>query len=101
MMKRYLLSAAALMAAVSISTAAGAEAQIDAPETPATAIHGAPANTPGFGGSSANPNGVGKNGGGGIHNIAAAPGQGGANEVDDRPAGNMHGGLAATTGYSK
>ncbi len=76
-------------------------AAIDAPVTKATAIHGAPGNTPGFGGSSANPVGGGVNGGGGIHNIAAAPGQGGANTADDRPAGNMHGGLAANTGYSK
>ena len=64
--------------------------------------YGAPGNTPGFGGSSANPNGVGNNGGNGIHNIGGgAPGQGGVNEPDDRPAGNMHGGLAGATGYSK
>ena len=32
---------------------------------------------------------------------AGAPGQGGLNEPDDRPAGNIHGGLAGATGYSK
>lgn len=77
------------------------QASIDAPITKATAIHGTPGNTPGFGGSSANPVGGGVNGGDGIHMIDHAPGQGGANEADDRPAGNMHGGLAANTGYSK
>lgn len=82
---------------------ARAEAPIDAPVNKATDIHGAPGNTPGFGGSSANPDGagVGVNGGQGIHNIGAAPGQGGANEPNDRPAGNMHGGLAGATGYDK
>ena len=77
------------------------QASIDAPVNKSTDIHHAPGNTPGFGGSSANPNGGGVNGGNGIHNIAGAPGQGGANEADDRPAGNMHGGLAANTGYAK
>ena len=62
-----------------------------------------PNDAPGFGGSSANPEGrgVGKNGGSGIHSIEDAPGQGGNNEEEDRPAGNMHGGLAGATGYSK
>ena len=82
-----------------LSGSALAEAGVDAPETPATDIHGAPGNTPGFGGASANPEGEGVNGGDGIHNIDAAPGQGGVNEDGDRPAGNMHGGLADTTGY--
>jgi hypothetical protein len=99
-MTRYavmLLAATALLAAPALAASKKA-----APETKATEIHGAPGNTPGFGGSSANPNGNGKNGGNGIHNIGGgAPGQGGVNEADDRPAGNMHGGLAGATGYSK
>jgi len=91
------LAAVALMAAPAL-----AASKREAPETKATDIHGAPGNTPGFGGSSANPNGGGVNGGNGIHNIGGgAPGQGGVNEEDDRPAGNMHGGLAGATGYSK
>jgi hypothetical protein len=99
-MTRYavmLLAATALLAGPALAASKKA-----APETKATEIHGAPGNTPGFGGSSANPNGKGKNGGNGIHNIGGgAPGQGGVNEADDRPAGNMHGGLAGATGYSK
>jgi hypothetical protein len=92
-----LLAATALLAGPAL-----AASKRQAPETKATEIHGAPGNTPGFGGSSANPNGNGRNGGGGIHNIGGgAPGQGGTNEADDRPAGNMHGGLAGATGYSK
>ena len=91
------LAAVALMAAPAL-----AASKREAPVTKATEIHGAPGNTPGFGGSSANPNGTGVNGGNGIHNIGGgAPGQGGVNEADDRPAGNMHGGLAGATGYSK
>ncbi|MDF2765544.1 MAG: hypothetical protein K0S81_2538 [Rhodospirillales bacterium] len=99
-MTRYavmLLAATALLAGPAL-----AASKKSAPQTKATAIHGAPGNTPGFGGSSANPRGKGKNGGNGIHNIGGgAPGQGGVNEADDRPAGNMHGGLAGATGYSK
>ena len=84
------------------ATPAIAASKRDAPVNKATEIHGAPGNTPGFGGSSANPNGVGYNGGNGIHDVAdGAPGQGGVNEADDRPAGNIHGGLAGATGYSK
>jgi hypothetical protein len=104
--KKTLVLPVAMATAIMFATA-GAQAQHDdhkdAPVTKATAIHGAPGNTPGFGGSSANPAGTGNgfNGGAGIHNIGAAPGQGGANEADDRPAGNMHGGLAANTGYFK
>ena len=89
-------------------TPALADSKKAAPTTKATAIHGAPANTPGFGGNSASPNGNGAGGGNGIHNIAGGapghtaefdpPGQG---DPDDRPAGNMHGGLAGATGYSK
>jgi hypothetical protein len=73
----------------------------DAPVTTATSIHGAPGNTPGFGGSSASPNGNGVNGGNGIHNIlGGAPGQAGYNPAQDGrdPANSMHGGLNATTG---
>lgn len=92
---------AATMSEAQLDRVVAGEASIDAPVNKSTDIHHAPGNTPGFGGASANPNGGGVDGGGGIHNIAAAPGQGGANEADDRPAGNMHGGLAANTGYSK
>jgi hypothetical protein len=85
-----------------------ADSKKAAPETKATDIHGAPGNTPGFGGSSASPNGNGAGGGNGIHNIGGgAPGQTaefdppGQGDPEDRPAGNMHGGLAGATGYSK
>jgi hypothetical protein len=75
---------------------AAAASSKQAPVTPATDIHGAPGNTPGFGGSSANPNGEGNNGGNGIHMIAnGAPGQGGEHPTDggDPPGCDMHGGL--------
>lgn len=78
-----------------------AASKIQAPENTATAIHGAPGNTPGFGGSSASPNGNGVNGGNGIHNIlGGAPGQAGYNPAQDGrdPANTMHGGLNETTG---
>lgn len=92
------------MAGVALALAAGpvtAQSTKDAPDTPATDIHGAPGNTPGFGGNSANPNGKGKNGGGGIHNIGGgAPGQNGDVDPGEKggPSGDMHGGLDATTG---
>jgi len=102
--KKTLVLPVAMATAILFGTV-GAQAQHDdhkaAPVTKATAIHGAPGNTPGFGGESANVVGVGFDGGGGIHAIENAPGLGGANEPDDRPAGNMHGGLAANTGYFK
>jgi hypothetical protein len=99
MMRNTILALATLVIA---STPALAASTREAPVNKATEIHGAPGNTPGFGGSSANPNGIGKNGGNGIHDVAdGAPGQGGVNEPDDRPAGNIHGGLAGATGYSK
>ena len=61
-----------------------AASKIQAPVNTATAIHGAPGNTPGFGGSSASPNGNGVNGGNGIHNIlGGAPGQAGYNPAQD------------------
>ena len=96
-------SLAPVVAALVLATAPALAASTrEAPVNKATEIHGAPGNTPGFGGSSANPNGIGQNGGDGIHNIGGgAPGLGGVNEPDDRPAGNMHGGLAGATGYSK
>jgi hypothetical protein len=100
MMMRIAAVAIATLALLATPTLAASKR--DAPVNKATEIHGAPGNTPGFGGSSASPNGNGKNGGNGIHAIAGgAPGQGGVNEPDDRPAGNMHGGLAGATGYSK
>ena len=61
-----LLAATALLAGPAL-----AASKKQAPETKATEIHGAPGNTPGFGGSSANPNGIGRNGGGGIRAKAA------------------------------
>jgi hypothetical protein len=70
-----------------------------APETPATGFHGTPGNTPGFGGSSANPQGQGVNGGGGIHGIGNNPGQSGTNPNADGVAGfanqlnDVHGGI--------
>ena len=69
---------------------AQAESGTDAPVTPATTIHGAPGNTPGFGGSSANPQGGGVNGGNGIHNIAGIQANAG---TLDWPANTAHGGL--------
>ena len=77
------------------SISANAASSQDAPVTPATEIHGAPGNTPGFGGNSANPDGAGEgvNGGGGIHNISGgAPGQAGT-QGDGNPSGTLHGGL--------
>ena len=68
---------AATVASLALAGTAYADSPNTAPNTPATDIHGAPGNTPGFGGNSANPNGVG-DGGGGIHNISGgAPGQNG------------------------
>jgi hypothetical protein len=92
---------ALMFTAALLATPAAAGAKKDAPNTPATDIHGAPGNTPGFGGSSANPNGRGKNGGNGIHNIAGgAPGQNGNVQPGEKggPSNDMHGGLDATTG---
>jgi hypothetical protein len=94
------LAAFALSALVALPVAAKDRT---APDTPATDIHGAPGNTPGFGGSSANPDGrgKGKNGGQGIHNISGgSPGQGGDVTPGEKggPSNDMHGGLDATTG---
>jgi hypothetical protein len=100
--------ATAALAAVFMMAAGAAQAESsldEAPDNKASDIHGAPGNTPGFGGESANPNGrgKGKNGGSGIHSIEDAPGQGDKNEDDNPPsaAGDMHGGLGANTGYPK
>jgi len=73
----------------------------EASTTPATEIHGAPGNTPGFGGSSASPEGNGVGDGNGIHNIAGgAPGQnGGFAQEGEPPACTMHGGL--NNGYNQ
>ena len=99
-MKLSILIITSIAGTIFASTAL-AESQNEAPTTPATSIHGAPGNTPGFGGSSANPNGNGKNGGDGIHNIGGgAPGQNGEVNPGELggPSGDMHGGLDATTG---
>ena len=78
-----------------VASTVQAAASVDAPVTPATTIHGAPGNTPGFGGNSANPQGNGVNGGNCIHAIAGAPGQGGTSGAGnkDPPGCDMHGGL--------
>lgn len=94
---RVSLVVASLVAVAGLGVpAASAQANRDAPVTKATAIHGAPGNTPGFGGSSANPEGGGVNGGNGIHAInAGSPGHNGQSAADggEPPACNMHGGL--------
>ena len=100
-MKKYGVALGALIATVGIVGSAAAQSPNEAPVTPATDIHGAPGNTPGFGGNSANPNGNGVNGGNGIHNIAGgAPGQDGDVTPGEKggPSNDMHGGLDATTG---
>jgi hypothetical protein len=75
------------------------------PVTPATDIHGAPANTPGFGdgagNASANPMGLGQGGGDGIHMIQeGSPGFDGDPNIGTLggPSGGMHGGLDGNTG---
>jgi hypothetical protein len=93
--------AAIAVALVGFSFPAAAGAGIDAPDTPATTFHGLPGNNPGFGGSSANPNGEGVNGGNGIHGIDDTPGQDGTNPNDDGVAGfaneldSVHAGIGA------
>lgn len=78
---------------------ATAQSKRDAPVTPATHHHGLPNNNPAFNGGSANPNGVGKNGGGNIHGIANVPGQNPDNHPSNgKPGfkdqlGTVHGGL--------
>ncbi len=89
------------VAVTGFTVPAAAEAKKDAPVTPATTYHGTPGNTPGYGGSSANPNGNGKNGGNGIHGIANTPGQADLNPNDDGVPGfanqlnTVHGGIGA------
>ncbi|NKB54430.1 MAG: hypothetical protein GKR97_19860 [Rhizobiaceae bacterium] len=99
-MKIKLVAATGTILVAMIGTVA-AESSRDAPITKATEIHHTPGNTPGFGGSSANPNGNGRNGGGGVHNIGGgAPGQGGSVSPGEKggPSGDMHGGLDNATG---
>lgn len=106
-MKKYILTAA--LAFALMTTAAAAQSGRDAPQTPATDHHGLPGNNPGFGGSSANPNGEGKNGGGGIHGIGNVPGQNRDNYpgADGTPGfasqlGTVHGGLGGGhTGHGR
>ena len=79
---------------IALGSSAFAGATIEAPDTPATDIHGAPGNTPGFGGSSANPDGGGVNGGDGIHDIdGGAPGQNGTAGDAENPSADMQGGI--------
>jgi hypothetical protein len=97
---KYLLSAAlAALIAAAPTLPVMAQSSRSAPENPATHHHGLPGNNPGFGGNSANPQGKGKNGGGGIHGIANVPGH----NPDNHPSlgapgfadqlGTVHGGL--------
>ena len=78
-----------------------AESGRQAPSTPATDHHGLPGNNPGYGGNSANPNGNGKNGGGGIHGIGNVPGQNSNNHPSNGEPGfrdqlgDVHGGLGS------
>lgn len=65
----------------------------EAPDTQATTWHGAPGNTPGYGGNSANPDGEGVDGGNGIHGIANNPGQSGNSPGGEAPACDMHNGF--------
>lgn len=94
-----LKSATVLVAVIGLAIPAFAGTDNEAPVTPATTFHGLPGNNPGYGGSSANPNGTGVNGGNGIHGIAATPGQAGINPNDDGIAGfanqldSVHGGI--------
>lgn len=92
-MKRLVIALAAFAA---VGLVGGAAAEV-APVTPATEIHGLPGNNPAYGGSSANPEGGGVNGGNGIHDINdGAPGQDGASAAESGrpPACTIHGGLA-------
>lgn len=66
------------------------------PTTQATVWHGLPGNNPAHGGSSANPNGGGVNGGNGIHDIDENPGQSGVSPADfdtGTVACELHGGM--------
>ena len=89
------------------ATPAVADPNKAAPTTKATEIHGLPGNNPAYGGNSANPNGVGANGGNGIHNIAGgAPGQSGNHPTTGndgtQPSEDLHGGMAgAVPGHAK
>ena len=83
---------AAMLCTIPVLALAGTEN--DAPTTPATTFHGLPGNNPGHGGSSANPQGEGVNGGNGIHNIAGVQANGAA-DTGQPPACTSHGGLDA------
>ena len=95
------LSKVALVAFIGLLPALQASAQSgrEAPVTPATHHHGLPNNNPAFNGGSANPKGVGKNGGGNIHGIANVPGHNSDNHpTNGKPGfrdqlGTVHGGL--------
>ena len=97
----------AMTALLLVSAPVFANSSRTAPTTKATEIHGLPGNNPGFGGASANPNGVGQGGGNGIHNVAGgAPGQSGNHPTTGndgtQPSEDIHGGLAgATPGHAK
>jgi hypothetical protein len=105
-MRALIASIAAGFVVATLAAAPGAaQSSIDAPENPATDHHGLPGNNPGFGGSSANPQGQGANGGGGIHGIDNVPGH----NPDNHPGadgvagfasqlGTVHGGLGGGHG---
>ena len=93
-----------LVAAVTLAAAPAVACQKhashrDAPVTAATSHHGLPGNNPAFGGSSANPNGQGVDGGAGMHGIGNVPGQNDANSPSNGEPGfsdqlnTVHGGL--------
>lgn len=95
-----IMTAAAALSIGGLMGVSMADSTNDAPVTPATEIHGTPGNTPGFGGNSANPAGVGQ-GGNGIHMIAnGSPGWNGTSAADgaEPPACVMHGGLGDNDG---
>ena len=106
-MIRPIVFAVTLSLGIAVADTAAAQSSRTAPENAATAHHGLPGNNPGFGGSSANPQGKGKgkNGGGGIHGIGNVPGH----NPDNRPGadgtpgfasqlGTVHGGLGGGHG---
>ena len=105
-MIRPIIFAAALSLGLAVAGTAEAQSKSSrtAPVNPATDHHGLPGNNPGFGGASANPQGKGKNGGGGIHGIGNVPGQSGVHPNSDGTPGfrsklnTVHGGLGGGHG---
>jgi hypothetical protein len=94
-MKRNIAILIVMIFMSAFAASAIADSSSDAPVTPATDIHGLPANNPGFGGASANPDGEGQGGGDGIHDIADVQGGAAGTPADGNqpPACVAHGGL--------